>query len=167
MQYHSELEAKLEAEQIILIDDSEEYTFLNIQFPLPYEFPKACLVLNEVMSNLDDALLKPYVCSHDSIKDPDSALGYIIHHFNINRVSHSICNFPQYNFDQVYYSTYIDTSRYLSLQSLIDVTAHNLRVQNEKKCQYALGQKQLERQTQYARYRPSDDLSPYILQCIL
>ena len=82
MEYHSKLEPESEEKQIILIDDSEEYMFLNIQFPLPYKFPKVYLVLNEVMSNLDDALPKPYVHSHDSIKDPDSALGYIIHHFN-------------------------------------------------------------------------------------
>ena len=106
MEYHSELEEK----QIIHVDDSGGYTFLNIWFPLPYEFPKVYLVLNKVMSNIDDALPKPYVCTHDSIKDPYSALGYIIHHFNIGRVSHSIRNFPQYVFDQVYYSTYIDTS---------------------------------------------------------
>ena len=79
-EYHSELEFKSEEKQIILIDDSEEYTFLNIQFPLPYEFPKVYLVLNEVVSNLDDALPKPYIHTHDSIKDPSSALGYIIRH---------------------------------------------------------------------------------------
>ena len=163
MEYHSESEEK----QIIPVNDSEGYTFLNIQFPLPYKFPKMYLVLNKVMSNIDDALPKPYVRTQDGIKDPDHALGYIIHHFNIDRVSHSIQNFPQYDFDQVYYSTYIDTSRYLSLQFLIDVTAHNLRVQNEKKHQYALVQKWLELQKRYARYRQSDDLSPYILQCIL
>ena len=167
MEYHSELESKSEEKQIILIDDSGEYTFLNIRFPLPYEFPKAYLVLNEVVSNLDDALPKPYIYTHDSIEDPSSALGYIIRHFNIDRVSHSIQNFPQYKSNQVYYLTYIDTSQYTSLQCLIDVTAHNVWVQNEKKHQYALVQKWLELQIRYARYKPSNDLSPYILHCIL
>ena len=140
MEYHSERESKLEEKQISLIDDSEEYMFLNIRFPLPYEFPKVYLVLNEVISNLDDALPNPYVCTHDSIKDPDNALGYILHHFNISRISHSIQNFPNLKFDQVHHLTYIDTFWYLSLQCLINITAHNLQVQNEKIQQYALVQ---------------------------
>ena len=82
-------------------------------------------------------------------------------HFNINRVSHSIWEFPKLKFDQVYYLTYIDTSQYTFLQCLIDVTAHNLRVQN------ALVQKQLELEIRYTRYQTPDDLSPYILQCLL
>ena len=85
------------------------------------------------MSNPDDALPKPYVCSHDSIKDPESALGYIIHHFNIDRISHSIQEFPNLKFEQLYYSTYIDTSQYLSPQRLIDIMGHNLRIQNQIK----------------------------------
>ena len=110
MEYHSKSEPELEEKQIILIDESEEYTFLNIQFPLPYQFPKPYLMLNEVISNLDDALPKLYVWTHNIAKDPQNSLCYIIHHFNIDRVSHSIQEFPQLEFDQVYYSTYIDIS---------------------------------------------------------
>ena len=84
--------------------------FLNTQFPLPRQFLKPYLKLNEVMSNLDDALPKPYLWTHDIAKDPQQALGYIICHFNIDRVSHSIQEFPKLEFKQVYYSTYIDTS---------------------------------------------------------
>ena len=43
------------------------------------------------------------------------ALGYIIHHFNIDKVSQNIRTFPGYCYDQVYYSTYIDTTQYNSL----------------------------------------------------
>ena len=66
-EYHFELESELEEKQVISIDESEEYTFLNIQFPLPYQFPKPYIMLNKVMSNLDDALPKPYEWTHDCI----------------------------------------------------------------------------------------------------
>ena len=49
-------------------------------------------------------------------KDPEQTLGYIIHHFNINKISWSLRTFPNYMYDQVYYSTYIDTTQYTSLQ---------------------------------------------------
>ena len=87
MKYHSQSESESEEKQVIYINDSDEYMFLNIWFPLPYQFPQPYMTLNEVMSNLDDALLKPYEWTHDCIKDPKSALAYIITHFNIDRVS--------------------------------------------------------------------------------
>ena len=43
------------------------------------------------MSNLDHALLKPYDQIQHIAKDSEQALGYIIHHFNIDRVSRSLC----------------------------------------------------------------------------
>ena len=161
LEYHSEQEIELEEEQVIIIDYSKGHMFLDIQFPLPAQFTKPYLMLQEVTSNLDDALLKPYEWTHDSIKDPKSALGYIITNFNIRKVSQSIWEFPSYHFDQVYYSTYIDTLRYSSLQRYIAIQAHNLWVHN------ALVQKRLEIQIRYTRYQTSDDLSPYLLQCIL
>ena len=88
-EYHSKLESKLE-KQVIFVNPDEEYTFLNIQFPLPYYFPKTYLRLNEVVLNLDDALLKPHKCTRYIAKDPTNAFGYIITHFNIDRVSWSI-----------------------------------------------------------------------------
>ena len=116
--------------KIIPIDDTAGITFLHIGFPLPLEFPKLYLKLQEVISNLDDGLSKPYERTHDCVKDPESALAYIITHLNIERVSKSIWAFPLLNFDQVYYSTYIDTSQYTSLQCLIDITGRNLQVHN-------------------------------------
>ena len=160
-EYHSKQEAKLEEEQIIFVDYSEGRMFLDIQFPLPAQFPKPYLTLQEVITNLDYALPKPYEWTHDSIKDPKSALGYIIANFNIGKVSQSIQDFPSYHYDQVYYSTYINTSWYTSLQHYITVQAHNLWVQN------ALVQKWLEIEIRYARYQTSVNLSPYLLQCIL
>ena len=118
MEYHSELESESEEKQIIPIWDDEEFTFLNIQFPLPYKFPNSYLVLNKVMSNIDAAPLRPYVQTYDSIKDPQSALGYIIRHFNIDRVSHIIWEYPKLKSKQVYYLTYIDTSQFTSSSML-------------------------------------------------
>ena len=63
------------------------------------------------MSNPEDALPKPYVWTHNIAEDPENALAYIIIHFNIDRVSRSIHSFPKYKYDQVYYSTYTDTSQ--------------------------------------------------------
>ena len=57
MEYHSKSESELEEKQIILIDDSEEYMFLNIWFSLPYQFLKPYITLNEVISNIDDVLM--------------------------------------------------------------------------------------------------------------
>ena len=105
MEYHFESESKSEEKQIIPIDDTEGITFLDIQFPLPFKFPKLYLKLQDIITNLDDALLKPYEQTHDYVKDPESALAYIITHFNIKTVSKSIQAFPPLNFNQVYYST--------------------------------------------------------------
>ena len=91
--------------------------------------------------------------------DPQCALGYIIHHFNIARVSKSLHNFPDYVYDQVYYSTYIDTSWYLSLQCYYQFTG--------KQWQNALVQERLELQIQYAKYLVFDDLPPYLVDCFL
>ena len=162
MEYHSKSESESEEKQIIPIDDTAGIMFLEIWFPLPLEFPKPYFKLQEVISNLDDALLKPYEWTHDCIKDPESALAYIITHFNIETVSKSIQAYPPLNFNQVYYSTYINTSRFLPLQQYITASSHNLRVQ----IQNALVQKWSELQIKYARYQPSDDLSPYLIQCI-
>ena len=110
LEYHSRLEPESERKQIILIGKDEEFTFLNIQFPLPHEFPNTYIQLNEVMTNIDHVLPKLYDQVQHIAKDPEQALGYIIHHFNINRVSQSLCIFPDYAYDQVYYLTYVDTT---------------------------------------------------------
>ena len=111
------------------------------------------------MSNFDHALPKPYDWVLYNAKDPEQALGYIIDHFNIDRVSQSLCTFPNYAYDQVYYSTYIDTTQYLSLQWYYKITG--------KQLQNALDKERLELQIIYARYHSSDDMSPYLLQCFL
>ena len=109
-EYHSEIESKSEKKQIIPVSKDEEFMFLNIQFPLSYQFPKPYITLNEVMSNLDDVLLKPYEWTYNIAEDPEQALTYIITHFNIDRISQSIQDFPKLRYNQVYYSTYVDTS---------------------------------------------------------
>ena len=111
-EYHSKQEAESEEEQIIFVDYSKGHTFLDIWFPLPAQFPKPYLTLQEVITNLDDACLKPYEWTHNSIKDPESALSYIITNFHIRKISRSIWDFPLYHYNQIYYSTYIDTSWY-------------------------------------------------------
>ena len=103
--------------------------FLDIWFPLPAQFPK------------------PYEWINYIIRDPEGALRYLISHFNFGKVSWSIWEFPQYKFDQVYYSTYINTFRYTSLQCYIKVQVYNLWVHN------APVQKWLEIQIWYIRIR--------------
>ena len=160
-EYHSESGSELEKKQIIFISPNREFMFLNIQFPLPFNFPKLYLTLNKVVSNVDDALPKPYVREHSIAKNPFNALGYIITHFNIHEVSHSIWEFPRLELEQIYYSTYIDTSHYIKLQHLIMITGRNLQIQN------ALAQEWLDLQRKYARYNSSDNVSPYLSQCLL
>ena len=73
--------------------------------------------------------------------DPNWALGYILHHFNIDRVSCSIRAYCPYHLDQVYYSTYVEPSRYCSLLNYYNLT--------RKQLQDALDQEQLELQKKY------------------
>ena len=109
-EYISESEPESEEAQGILSEIDQEYLLLDIQFPLPYTFPKPYLTLNEVALMLDNALPKFYVLEQHITGDPDEALSYIINQFNIDRVSQSIRDFPRLDFEQVYYLTYIDTS---------------------------------------------------------
>ena len=126
MEYHSESGSESEMKQIIFVKPDEEFTFLNIRFPLPFNFPKLYLILNEVVSNLNDALPKPYVWEHNIAEIPDNTLSYIITHFNIDEVSQTIREFPRLKFEQVYYLTYINTLCYIKLQHLITLTGKNL-----------------------------------------
>ena len=159
-EYHSESGSESEKKQNIFINPDKEFTYLHIWFPLPFNFPKLYLILQEVVSNFD-ALPKPYVWNNNIAEDPDSALRHIITHFNIEKVSQSIQEFPRLELEQVYYSTYIDTSGYIKLQCLITLTGKNLQIQN------ALAQEQLDLNRKYGRYFSSDDISPYLLQCLL
>ena len=158
-EYHSESGIELETGDFTLSNVDQRDSFLNVRFPMPYTFPKLYLTLNEVESKSNDPL------SHERntniAKDPDEALSYIINHFNIDTVSQLIRKFPEFTFKQVYYSTYIDTTRYTCLQRLIDLAAKNLQNRN------ALAQQQLAIHQKYIRYTIPDNLSPYLLQCLL
>ena len=106
-EYHSGQELELERQQIILVNH-DEFTFLKIRFPMPLEFPYPYIQLNELMSTVDHVVPKSYDQIQSITGDPQRALGYIIHHFNIDKVSQSLHTFPDYSYNQVYYSTYVD-----------------------------------------------------------
>ena len=120
-EYHSRQEPESDRKQIILINHNEEFTFLNIRFPMPQTYPHPYIQLNELMSTVD-LVLKSYDWITNIPGNPNRALGYIIHHFNIDKVSQSIRAYPPYNLDQVYYSPYVDSSLYKALQNLYKIT---------------------------------------------
>ena len=155
MEYHSKSGTESETGDYTLSNMDQRDSILNVQFPMPFTFPKPYLTLNGVLM-LDNT--SPPVQNQNIAEDPDEALCYIITHFNINMVSQSIQKFPEFTFKQVYYSTYIDISRYPCLQYLIELASKNLWNKN------ALAQQWLATQQ---RYMLSDNLSPYLLQCLL
>ena len=110
------------------------------------------------MSHVDTIVLKSYDGIPSIARHPQRALGYIIHHFNIDKVSQSICSFPNYAYDQVYYSIYVDTSWYTTLQCYYKVTW--------KQLDNALVQEQLELHIKYGKYITSD-MPIYLLDCLL
>ena len=105
MEYHSKSGTELETGEYTLFTPDKRDSILHVWFPMPYTFPKPYLTLNEVLDNTLD-----HVWNQNIAKDPDEALRYIINHFNINKVSQSTRQYPDYSFEQVYYSTYVDTS---------------------------------------------------------
>ena len=108
-EYHSGEEPESDRMQIILVNHNEEFTFLNIQFPMPSPYPHPYIQLSELMTTVTIAP-ESYDQITDIPGDPNRALGYILHHFNIDRVSHSIRAYRPYNLDQIYYSTYVEPS---------------------------------------------------------
>ena len=76
MEYHSESGSESEMKQNILVNPDEEFTYLHIWFPLPFNFPNPYLILQEVVSNFD-AFLKPYVWNNNIMENPDDALCYM------------------------------------------------------------------------------------------
>ena len=106
-EYHSRQEPESDRKQIILINRDEEFTFLHIWFPMPQSYPHPYIQLSDLMTTVELAP-KSYDWITDMPRDPNHALGYILNHFNIDRVSRSIRAYPPYHLDQVYYSTYID-----------------------------------------------------------
>ena len=158
MEYHSESGNKLEIGEYTLSLPDQWNSILHVRFPMPYTFPKPYLTLNEVLK-FDET--SDYIWNNIIAKDPDEALCYIINHFHVDGVAKLICIFPDLFFKQVYYSTYIEPLQFTRLQYLIDLSAKNCRHEN------ALVQQRLAIQKSYSWYLLSDDLSPYILQCLL
>ena len=170
LEYHSRQEPESERKQIILINRNEEFTFLNIWFPMPQQYPHLYIQLNKLMSHIDSTVPKSYPRIESIAGDPQRALGYIIHHFNIEKVSKSLCTFPNYTFDQVYYSTYIDTSRFNTLLRYYEATHKQLDKAlkyQQKQIENALAKEQLEIQKTYGWYLIPDDLPITLLYCFL
>ena len=157
-EYHSRQEPESDRKQIILVNCNEEFTFLHIQFPMPPTYPHPYIQLSELMTTV-----KIPPASYDQITnipgDPNWALGYILHHFNIDRVSCSIRAYPPYHLDQVYYSTYVEQTQYWSLINYYKITREQL--------QNALAKEQLEIQLKYDWYLVLDELPIALMDCIL
>ena len=158
LEYHSGQELEPDRMQIILVNHEEEFTFLNIQFPMPSPYPSLYIQLKELMTTVTTT---PE--SYDRITNisgnPHWALGYILYHFNIDRVSRSIRAYRPYHLDQVYYSTYIEPSRYKSFLNYYNLT--------RKQLQDALAKERLEIQLKYGRYLVSDKIPITLMDCIL
>ena len=157
-EYHSGQEPESERKQVILIN-CDEFTFLNIRFPMPPQYPHLYIQLNELMSHVDGMVPKLYDQIQSIAGDPHRALGYIIHHFNIDKVSWQIRSFPNYRYDQVYYSTYVDTTWYTTLQRYYTVT--------HKQLDDAIAKERLELQKKYGRYLITNDIPITLLDCFL
>ena len=125
---------------------------------MPQQYPHPYIQLNELISHMVTIVPKSYDQIQSIAGDPHRALGYIIHHFNIDKVSWQIRSYPNFTYDQVYYSTYIDTSRYITLQRYYKVT--------KKQLDNALAQERLDLQIQYGRYLTSD-IPITLLDCFL
>ena len=157
-EYHSREEPESDRMQIILINHDEEFTFLNIQFPMPHPYPHPYIQLKELMTTVKIAP-ESYDWITNIPGDPNRALGYILHHFNIDRVSRSIRASRPYHLDQVYYSTYVEPSRYRSLLNYYNLT--------RKQLNDALDKERLELQTKYGRYLATNDIPITLLDCFL
>ena len=161
-QGNSENRSKEESEpdmtQIILVNREEEFTFLNIQFPMPIPYPQPYIQLKELMTTVTTTP-ELYDWITDISRNPHRALGYILYHFNIDRVSRSIWAYRPYHLDQVYYSTYVEPSRYKSLLNYYDLTC--------KQLQDALAKERLEIQLTYGQYLVPDELLITLMDCIL
>ena len=154
MEYHSGQESEPDRTQIILVNREEEFTFLNIWFPMPLPYPKPYIQLKELMTTVETP---PE--SYNISGNPHRALGYILYHFNIDRVSRSIRAYHPHYLDQVYYSTFIEPSRYKSLLNYYNLT--------RKQLEDALANERLEIQQNYGRYLVPDDLPITLMDCIL
>ena len=125
---------------------------------MPSPYPHPYIQLKGLMTTVEIAP-ESYDQITDIPGDPNRALGYILHHFNIDRVSRSIRAYCPYNLDQVYYSTYVDTSQYRSLLNYYNLT--------RKQLQDAIDQEPLELQRKYGRYLTTNDILITLLDCFL
>ena len=157
-EYHSGQESEPDRTQIILVNREEEFTFLHIRFPMPLPYPKPYIQLKELMETVD-APTESYNRLTDISGNPHRALGYILYHFNIDRISRSIRAYRPYQLDQVYYSTYVEPSRYKSLLNYYNLT--------RKQLEHALAKERLEIQQNYGRYFVPDDLPITLMDCVL
>ena len=157
-EYHSGEESEPDRTQIILVNHEEEFTFLNIRFPMPSPYPKLYIQLKELMTTVRTSS-ESYDRITDIAGNPNPALGYILYHFNIERISRSIRAFRPYHLDQVYYSTFVEPSRYKSLLNYYDLTRNQL--------QNALAKERLEIQKLYGRYLVPDELPITLMDCVL
>ena len=85
-EYHSGEEPENDRTQIILVNREEEFTFLNIRFPMPSPYPHPYIQLKELMTTVTTTP-ESYDRITDISRNPHRALGYILYHFNIDRVS--------------------------------------------------------------------------------
>ena len=158
LEYHSGEEPEIDRTQIILVNRDEEFTFLNIRFPMPHSYPHPYIQLNELMTTVEIAP-ETYDRITDIPGNPNQALGYILHHFNIDRVSRSIRASCPHHLDQVYYSTYVEPSRYRSLLNYYNLT--------RKQRDDALDKERLELQIKFGRYCVSNDIPITLMDCFL
>ena len=124
--------------------------------PLPY--PKLYIQLQDLMTTVTTEP-ESYEQITDISGNPHRALGYILYHFNISRVSRSIRAYHPHHLDQVYYSTFVEPTRYKSLLNYYDLT--------RKQLQDALAKERLEIQKLYGRYLVPDELPITLMDCIL
>ena len=85
-EFHSGQESEPDRTQIILVNREEEFTFLNIWFPMPLPYPKLYIQLKELMTTVTETP-ESYDWITNISGNPHRALGYILYHFNIDRIS--------------------------------------------------------------------------------
>ena len=124
-EYHSGEEPDNDRMQIILVNCEEEFTFLNIWFPMPSPYPHPYIQLKELMTTVTTTP-DTYDRITDIAGNPHRALGYILYHFNIDRISGSIRASCPYHLDQVYYSTCVEPRYFLRLQQHYKITREQL-----------------------------------------
>ena len=157
-EYHSGEESEPDRTQIILVNHEEEFTFLNIWFPMPLPYPHPYIQLKELMTTVE-ITTESYQQITDISRNPHRALGYILYHFNIDRVSRSIRAYHPHHLNQVYYSTFVEPSWYKSLLNYYNLTW--------KQLEDALAKERLEIQLKYGRYLVPDELPITLMDCVL